>query len=173
MILQDYLLSTSLLKKINTNNFILDFILSTLLLFFINEIIKYKSFFYDYFIDFFNSYFKYNDNYVEIIIESNESTYTDRNGYKNIKTTYSDFFQAISYYIKINKINGIKSKIEPKRSDNNSKSFFDIFIPNQNESFIICPIQKIYCTMIIITLNNFIMNRNEGSILLVLGILFF
>jgi hypothetical protein len=147
MISQDYLLSTSLLKKINTNNFIVDFILSTLLLFFINEIIKNKSFLYDYFIDFLNSYFKYNENYVEIIIESNESTYTDRNGYKNIKTSYSDFFQAISYYIKINKINGIKSKIEPKRSDNTSKSFFDIFIPNQNESFIICPMQKIYCTM--------------------------
>ena len=101
----------------------------------ISEFIKNKNTYYEYIENIINKLLKKDNNYVEIIIESNENSYSDRNGNKNTKTIYSEYFQAISYYIKINKIIGIKSKIEPKKTDTTQKSFFDIFIPNQCESF--------------------------------------
>ena len=125
MIDQYYFLTTSLLSKIETDNSLIKFILSSLLMLIISEIIKNKYIYYEYFQNILNKIIKKNQNYVEIIIESNENNYTDRNGNKNTRTSYSEYFQAISYYIKINKINGIKSKIEPKKNESNQKSFFE------------------------------------------------
>lgn len=158
MIDQYYILYSSLLSNIKTENSLINFILSSLLMLLISEFIKNKTFYYEYFENIINKFIKKNDNYVEIIIESNENTYIDRNGQKNTRTIYSEYFQAISYYIKINKIIGIKSKIEPKKNDTSQKSFFDIFIPNQCESFIICPNEKIHCIMKYIKKN---INNNE------------
>jgi len=158
MIDQYYILSSSLLKNIKTENSLINFILSSLLMLLITEIIKNKTIYYEYLENIINKFVKKDDNYVEIIIESNENTYIDRNGQKNTRTIYSEYFQAISYYIKINKIAGIKSKIEPKKNDTTQKSFFDIFIPNQCESFVICPNKKINCTMQYIKKN---INNNE------------
>ena len=147
MIDQYYILYSSLLSNIKTENSLVNFILSSLLMLSISELIKNKNTYYEYIENIINKFIKNDNNYVEIIIESNENTYTDRNGNKNTRTIYSEYFQAISYYIKINKIIGIKSKIEPKKTDTTQKSFFDIFIPNQCESFIICPIKNIHCIM--------------------------
>ncbi len=163
MIDQYYFLTTSLLSKIETDNSLIKFILSSLLMLIISEIIKNKYIYYEYFQNILNKIIKKNENYVEIIIESNENNYTDRNGNKNTRTSYSEYFQAISYYIKINKINGIKSKIEPKKNESHQKSFFDIFIPNQCESFIICPKNNINCIMKYIKKN--INNDKENNIL--------
>ena len=163
MIDQYYFLTTSLLSKIETDNSLIKFILSSLLMLIISEIIKNKYIYYEYFQNILNKIIKKNENYVEIIIESNENNYTDRNGNKNTRTSYSEYFQAISYYIKINKINGIKSKIEPKKNESYQKSFFDIFIPNQCESFIICPKNNINCIMKYIKKN--INNDKENNIL--------
>jgi ATP-dependent Zn protease len=147
MIDQYYILYSSLLSNIKTENSLINFILSSLLMLLISEFIKNKNSYYEYIENIINKLLKRDNNYVEIIIESNENTYTDRNGNKYSRTIYSEYFQAISYYIKINKIIGIKSKIEPKKTDTTQKSFFDIFIPNQCESFIICPIKNIHCIM--------------------------
>jgi hypothetical protein len=147
MIDQYYILYSSLLSNIKIENSLINFILSSLLMLLISEFIKNKNTYYEYIENIINKLLKRDNNYVEIIIESNENTYTDRNGNKNTRTIYSEYFQAISYYIKINKIIGIKSKIEPKKTDTTQKSFFDIFIPNQCESFIICPIKDINCIM--------------------------
>ena len=129
MIDQYYILYSSLLSNIKTENSLINFILSSLLMLLISEFIKNKNTYYEYIENLI--LLKKDNNYVEIIIESNENSYSDRNGNKHIKTIYSEYFQAISYYIKINKIIGIKSKIEPKKTDTTQKSFFDIFIPNQ------------------------------------------
>ena len=145
MIDQYYILYSSLLSNIKTENSLINFILSSLLMLLISEFIKNKNTYYEYIENII--LLKKDNNYVEIIIESNENSYSDRNGNKNTKTIYSEYFQAISYYIKINKIIGIKSKIEPKKTDTTQKSFFDIFIPNQCESFIICPTKNIHCIM--------------------------
>ena len=147
MIDQYYILSSSLLSNIKTENSLINFILSSFLMLLISEFIKNKIYYYEYIENIINKLIKKQDNYVEIIIESNENTYTDRSGNKHIRTTYSEYFQAISYFIKINKIIGIKSKIEAKKTDIVQKSFFDIFIPNQCESFIICPTKNIHCIM--------------------------
>jgi hypothetical protein len=147
MIDQYYILYSSLLSNIKSENSLINFILSSLLMLLISEFIKNKNLYYEYIENIINKLLKRNNNYVEIIIESNENTYTDRSGNKHSRTIYSEYFQAISYYIKINKIVGIKSKIEPKKTDTTQKSFFDIFIPNQCESFIICPIKDINCIM--------------------------
>lgn len=163
MIDQYYFLTTSLLSKIETDNSLIKFILSSLLMLFISEIIKNKYIYYEYFQNMVNKFIKKNNNYVEIIIESNENSYTDRNGNKNTRIIYSEYFQAISYYIKINKIVGIKSKMEPKKTESIQKSFFDIFIPNQYESFIICPINNINCIMKYIKKN--INNDKENNVL--------
>jgi hypothetical protein len=163
MIDQYYILSSSLLSNIKTENSLINFILSSFLMLLISEFIKNKIYYYEYIENIINKLIKKQDNYVEIIIESNENTYTDRSGNKHIRTTYSEYFQAISYFIKINKIIGIKSKIEAKKTDIVQKSFFDIFIPNQSESFIICPIKNIHCIMKYIKKN--INNDKESNIL--------
>ena len=116
MIDQYYILYSSLLSNIKTENSLINFILSSLLMLLISEFIKNKNTYYEYIENIINKLLKRDNNYVEIIIESNENTYTDRNGNKNTRTIYSEYFQAISYYIKINKIIGIKSKIEPKKN---------------------------------------------------------
>ena len=145
MIDQYYILYSSLLSNIKTENSLINFILSSLLMLLISEFIKNKNTYYEYIENII--LLKKDNNYVEIIIESNENSYSDRNGNKHIKTIYYEYFQAIYYYIKINKIIGIKSKIEPKKTDTTQKSFFDIFIPNQCESFVICPTKNIHCIM--------------------------
>ena len=101
MIDQYYILYSSLLSNIKTENSLINFILSSLLMLLISEFIKNKNSYYEYIENIINKFLKKDNNYVEIIIESNENSYSDRNGGKHTKTIYSEYFQAISYYNKI------------------------------------------------------------------------
>ena len=167
MINQNYILVSSLLSSIKTENPLINFILSTLLMIIVSEIVKYKMYIYDLINEFIvNIYrwFKYKNKYSEIVIETSDIIYSDRHGLKGSKTYYSDYFQAITHYIKINKIDGIYSKIEPKKIDTSTYSthvHFDIFIPNQDQSFLISSENNIYCYMKYIKKNNG--NDESGS----------
>jgi hypothetical protein len=88
-------------------------------------------------------------NYVEIIIDSH-NTIVDRCGLKITKCSYSKAFQAITYYIKEIKPEGIYSKREPDKNEKDSNPIFDIFIPDQNTPFLIDNDKKLYCIMKII-----------------------
>lgn len=76
-----------------------------------------------------------NSNYKEIILEAENVIYEKGNA-KYSRLNYSKAFQAIIYHIKKIKPKDIYSKIEPDKNEKETK-YFDIFIPNQNKSFLI------------------------------------
>jgi hypothetical protein len=94
---------------------------------------------------FINKYL-YNENYVEIIVET-QNMIMERGGVKISKMIYSKSFQAITYYIKETKPNDIFSKREPDKNERDNNPIFDIFIPDQNKPFLIDNNKKLYCTM--------------------------
>ena len=81
--------------------------------------------------------------YVEININA-ESGISDKGGIKLNKLQYSKNFQAIIYHIKKVKPEFIYSKREADTNEKNS-NIFDMFIPDQNRSFLIDSSKNIRC----------------------------
>ena len=93
-------------------------------------------------VDNFNYFFR-SPYLVEIIIEADTVLY-DRGGVKLSKLQYSKAFQAIIYKIQKIKPHDIYSKRESDKNEKNS-SIFDMFIPDQYDSFYLDFEKNIQC----------------------------
>ena len=140
-----YLLKNMIINISKTGIPIFDYIINFLLLSFITYIFQNKEYIKKYILKL-TDYFFYKSKYVEIIIEA-QNNVIDRGNIKINKLNYSKIFQAITYYIKELKPKDVYSKIEPDKDkyDKENKYAFDIFIPNQNKSFILDNYKKIEC----------------------------
>lgn len=87
-----------IIRKTNTGNEILDYLISIILIYIITYIYQNNLRLRNYIIYYIN-YFLYSSNYSEIIIDAQTILY-DRNGMKTNKLLYSKIFQAITFYIK-------------------------------------------------------------------------
>ena len=151
-----HLFQNTLISITKTGNFFLDYIINFIILSLMTYLLKnidiFKKTLYKLFLN-------TNKDNVRIIIETKNASY-ERGGIKYNKIDYPKKFQAITYYIKKIKPNGIYSKIEPDKTDKDNKLIFDIFIPDQEKSFIIDTDKNIHCIMKLYENNNYD-NKNE------------
>ena len=138
-----YLLKNMIINLFKTGIPVFDYIINFFLLSFITYIFQNKIYIKKSILKL-NDYIFVKNNYVEILIEA-QCNIIDKGNFKINKLNYSKIFQAITYYIKEFKPKDVYSKIEP--DDRENKYLFDIFIPNQNKSFILDDNKKIECIM--------------------------
>ena len=146
-----HLFQNTLINITKTGNFFLDYIINFIILSFMTYLFKnidmLKKIAYRLFLN------TCREN-GQIIIETKNTSY-ERGGIKYNKIEYPKKFQAITYYIKKIKPIGIYSKIEPDKTDKDSKLAFDIFIPDQEKPFIIDNVKNIHCIMKLNEYNNY------------------
>ena len=159
MLDKNNLFTGMIIRKTNTGNEILDYLISIILISIITFIYQNNLRLRNYIIYYIN-YFFYSNNYSEIIIDAQTILY-DRNGMKTNKLLYSKIFQAITFYIKKIKPDNVFSKREADKSDKDSNPMFDIFIPDQDKSFILDKDKNIECIMRLIEDSNINNDKNE------------
>ena len=157
-----HIFQNMLFTQINSGNKFLDYILnfiilSTMTIFFKN--IRLKKII-DITLNNYNYFFK-SPYLTEIIIEAETVTY-DRGGIKLNKLQYSKVFQAIIYKIQKIKPCDIYSKRESDKNEKNN-SIFDMFIPDQYDSFYINKEKHIQC-LIKLSKDNDEQNEKEKKI---------
>jgi hypothetical protein len=139
-----YIFQNMLFNQVNTGSkfldYILNFIIISIMTIFFQKI-RFKNI-KNIIVDNFNYFFK-SPYLVEIIIEADTVLY-DRGGIKLSKLQYSKAFQAIIYKIQKIKPLDIYSKRESDKNEKNS-SIFDMFIPDQYDSFYLDAEKKIQC----------------------------
>ena len=130
------ILKNMLITNTKTGNIIFDyvinFIILSLMTFSINNYRYLKNFFLEKIKKMFIS-----KKYVELIIEAQNITYYDRAGLKSNKLFYSKTFQAITYFIKILQPTDVYSKREADKTEKDNNPIFDLFITDQNIYFML------------------------------------
>jgi hypothetical protein len=140
-----YAIQNSIMNKMKTGNIIFDYLLNFLIISLITYLFQNLRYLKKHIIDLYEYLFK-TKNYVEINIDA-QNIYTDRAGVKQSKLHYSKVFQAIVYYIKEMNPKDIYSKREPDKCDKENMSMFDLFIPDQDEPFVLDSSKEIMCTI--------------------------
>ena len=140
-----YLLQNEIIRETKTDNIYYNLLMNYLIIYTIN---------YLYNTNLYNIIKKYITHYINLLFNNNisceiiidaQNTIIDRCGVKIAKFMYSKAFQAITYYIKKNILEGVYIKREPDKNERESNPVFDLFIPDQTKPFLIY--DKIYCTI--------------------------
>jgi hypothetical protein len=138
-----YAIQSSIMNKMKTGNIIFDYLLNFLILSLITYTFHNLRHLKKKIVHLYEFLFK-NKNYVEINIDA-QTVHADRGGLRQSKLHYSKVFQAIVYYIKELNPQDIYSKREPDKNEKETISMFDLFIPDQDDPFILDKSKDIYC----------------------------
>lgn len=138
-----YAIQNIIMNKIKTGNIIFDYLFNFLVLSLLTFSFHNLRYLKKKLIHLYEHLFK-SKNYVEINIDA-QNIFTDRGGMKQNKLHYSKVFQSIIYYVKELNPSDIYSKREPDKSEKESISMFDLFIPDQDEPFLLDANKDIKC----------------------------
>jgi len=133
--------TSTIIKNIHTGNIIFDYILNFIIISGLTLCISRFKYIQKHVI----SYIKYiffNRKRVEINIVANNYTTG-----KTCRLEYSQYFRAVSYYIKLIRPEGVYIKREPDRFEKTKNPDYDIFIPDQDIPFILDNVRGINCIM--------------------------
>lgn len=133
--------TSTIIKHTHTGNIIFDYILNFIIITGLTLCMQKFKYIKTHII----SYIKYiffNKKRVEINIVANNFTTG-----KTCRLEYSQYFRAVSYYIKLIRPKDVYIKREPDRFEKTKNPDYDIFIPDQDIPFILDNIRGINCIM--------------------------